>query len=68
MDISMNIKYVKSRVKSKNQGKNHIQSNPSQQIVFEMHNKSTVFYSKSDAKYIALKLDFCALGQLFLED
>ena len=26
MDISMNIKYVKSRVKSKNQGKNHIQS------------------------------------------
>ena len=26
MDISMNIKYVKSGVKSKNQGKNHIQS------------------------------------------
>ena len=39
MDISMNIKYVKSRVKSKNQGKNHIQS---KRMILQKHAKIRV--------------------------
>ena len=43
MDISMNIKYVKSGVKSKNQGKNHIQS---KRMILQKHAKIRVNQSE----------------------